>query len=288
MILAALLAAVRQLLVAAGLPNASRDARRLVLGTLDLDAATLIAEPDRTVDETAGEEVLERARRLVEGMPLHRLLGWREFHGLHLVLSPETLEPRDDTEALVELCVPRLRELARQGRRVGVLDLGTGTGAIALALLKEIPEASAVGADINESALDTAGRNASLNGFAERFAIVRANWLEGVEERFTAIVSNPPYIASRTIRRLDPVVRDHDPHLALDGGPDGLDAYRSIAAGAAAHLETGGFIAVEIGQGQEQDVAAIFAANGFKLTDSRADLGGVLRALLFISAAGER
>ncbi len=275
-----LLAHVRQVLANAGIADHRSEARKLTLETLSIEPSSWLSDPDQAVDEAMCRTVMERANRLAEGVPLHRLLGWREFHGLHLRLSAETLEPRDDTEALVELGVAALRgHDEREGVRI--LDLGTGTGAVALALLAELPEAHALGVDLSEEALRIAERNAAINKLERRFSTQQADWFEGLDGLFDLIVSNPPYIESNAIEELDRTVRDHDPHLALDGGVDGLAAYRAIAAEAAAHLRPGGAVAVEIGRGQADDVEHIFAKSGFHRGDIRRDMNGILRALLF-------
>ncbi|WP_114389676.1 peptide chain release factor N(5)-glutamine methyltransferase [Notoacmeibacter marinus] len=275
-----LLAHVRQVLANAGIADHRSEARKLTLETLSIEPSSWLSDPDQAVDEAMCRTVMERANRLAEGVPLHRLLGWREFHGLHLRLSAETLEPRDDTEALVELGVAALRgHDEREGVRI--LDLGTGTGAVALALLAELPEAHALGVDLSEEALRIAERNAAINKLERRFSTQQADWFDGLDGLFDLIVSNPPYIESNAIEELDRTVRDHDPHLALDGGVDGLAAYRAIAAEAAAYLRPGGVVAVEIGRGQADDVEHIFAKSGLHRGDIRRDMNGILRALLF-------
>jgi release factor glutamine methyltransferase len=152
---------------------------------------------------------------------------------------------------------------------------------VALALLKEEPGATALATDISADALATASRNADITGNAGRFDVVRSDWFDDVEGNFHAIVSNPPYIPSMTIASLEREVRDYDPLAALDGGPDGLAAYRTIASGARRHLHSDGVVAVEIGYDQEAAVKVIFAAQGFRFTGAAHDLGGVTRALAF-------
>ncbi|OXT02727.1 protein-(glutamine-N5) methyltransferase, release factor-specific [Notoacmeibacter marinus] len=276
-----LLAQVRQVLAEARITDPASEARKLTLETLMIEPSSWLADPGQAVSETNCETVLERARRRAEGRPLYRLLGWREFHGLRLMLSSETLEPRDDTEALVDLCLSTCRTGARSDDAFHIVDLGTGTGAIALALLAEMPAARALGVDLSADALRTAERNADRNGLGERFSTRQSRWFESVEGCFDLIVSNPPYIESAVIAGLEGTVRDHDPHLALDGGADGLDAYRAIASGAGRHLRPGGAVAVEIGRGQADDVEHIFAKSGFHRGDIRRDMNGILRALLF-------
>lgn len=219
------------------------------------------------------------ARRLA-GEPIHRIFGQREFYGLQLSLSADTLEPRPDTETLVDAVLPFVGERIARDGACRVLDLGTGTGAIPLAVLANVAAATAVATDISSAALDTAGRNAEALGLSDRFSTLRSNWFEAVSGRFDLIVSNPPYIRSDVIPTLDREVREHDPLLALDGGPDGLDAYRAIAAGAPDHLAEGGLMAVEIGFDQAESVAGLFRAAGFSDVEKYTDLGGKDRVLL--------
>lgn len=282
--LSALHRLARTRLAEAGIADATVDARVLVEEITGTSPADLLARPDR---EIAAETIARLDAALVRRAahePVHRILGWREFHGLRLSLSPETLEPRDDTEALVDAVLPFVRETARREGSCRILDLGTGTGAIALALLEEEPRAAAVGADISAEALRTAGANAAAAGLASRFAAVHSDWFSRIEGRFHLIAANPPYIETDAIEALQPEVRLFDPLVALDGGADGLDAYRQIAAGAAAHLEAGGRVALEIGHRQKQAVEALFGGAGFSLVRAERDLGGNDRAMVFAPA----
>ena len=279
--LGALVIHVRQTLTKAGLTEAALDARLLVehfTGTSRTDAIT---DRQRPVPEEQVAAVLAALARRIAGEPVHRIIGARDFYGMRLTLSPGTLEPRPDTEALVDLALPFVRAAADRHGTCRILDLGTGTGAIALALLSQEPRSQAVGADISDDALATAAINADMTGNTGRFQAVRSHWYSEIEGRFHIIVSNPPYITSNDILSLEREVRDHDPLAALDGGPDGLAAYRVIAAGAAQYLEEGGIAAVEIGHDQSETVAAIFAAAGFRSAGSARDLADVVRALAF-------
>jgi len=279
--LGGLVAHARRALRDAGQPEAALDARLIVEHATGAQRADLLLDADRPVAADVAEAALAMLKRRLAGEPVHRIIGHREFYGLRLVLSPGTLEPRPDTEALVDLALPFARAAADTHGRCRILDLGTGTGAVALALLSAEPRATALAADISADALATAAANADMTGNAARLRTVRSDWYDAVEGRFHIIVSNPPYIASNEIGSLALEVRGHDPLAALDGGADGLDAYRAIAAGAAAHLEADGTVAVEIGIGQAAAVDAIFARHGFRLAREAKDLGGVLRALAF-------
>jgi len=272
---------VRDKLRAAGVEDAALDARLIVehfTGTERIDA---IRAPEMPVATEVEEKISEAIARRLAGEPVHRIIGWREFFGLKLELSPETLEPRPDTEALVELVLPYLRGKVAHTGQARILDIGTGTGAIALALLSQIPEISAVGTDISAEALATAVGNANLNGVGDRFEGRISNWFEDVEGRYDVILSNPPYIASSVIETLSPEVRLFDPRAALDGGIDGLDAYRVIAAGSDARLGQDARVAVEIGYDQKDQVSAVFEREGFRLERAARDFGGHDRALIF-------
>ena len=279
--LQALLRRTRGTLAAAGIADAALDARLIVEDATSTDRMDLIRDPGRPVspDEARAVETL-LARRLA-GEPVHRILGHRGFYGLTLALSPDTLEPRPDTETLVDLVLPRLRAVTAERGQCRILDLGTGTGAIALALLSQIPQARAVATDISGGALATARLNAGANGLSDRIETVLSDWFGTVSGRYDAILSNPPYISGSEYADLPVDVKDHDPARALLAGAEGLDAYRAIAAGASMHLDAGGIVGVEIGASQKADVIAVFEASGFCLLDAARDLGDRDRALVF-------
>jgi release factor glutamine methyltransferase len=266
---------------AGDIAGADFDARLLLEHVTGFTALDLVREPDRPLsDDQISALAAVQARRLA-GEPVHRILGYRDFHGLRLMLSPDTLEPRPDTEILVDAVAPWLRECVSQTGACRLLDLGTGSGAIVLSLLKEVPELQAVGTDISPGALATASANAGANGVADRFEAVRSDWFADVRGRFDAIVSNPPYIDHAAIAGLSRDVREHDPMRGLDGGADGLDAYRSIAAGALDFLAEDGIIGLEIGWDQKASVSAIFEEEGYRPVEDRKDYGGNDRVLIF-------
>ena len=186
-----------------------------------------------------------------------------------------------EPETLVEAALPAVRRIAAAKGACTILDLGTGTGAVALALLAAVPQAIATGSDLSDDALETARKNAASLGLADRFQAVRSDWFAQIRGRWDAIVSNPPYIETETIGQLQREVRRFDPARALDGGADGLDAYRAIAACAHAHVDAQGIMAVEIGSTQKDAVVAIFERHDFRLEAARRDLGGNDRALVF-------
>lgn len=282
MTLAELHRRARRRLDEAGVAEPALDARLLVEHVTATERIDLLRAPERPVDAVAVAALESALARRVAGEPVHRILGFREFYGLRLHLSPETLEPRPDTETLVDLALPRVRAIADRKGVCRILDLGTGTGAIALALLSLEPRARATGVDIAPGALAIAGRNAAALGLDDRFETIESDWCAAISGRFDAVVSNPPYISAEEMRKLDREVFAHDPGAALFGGEDGLDAYRRIAAEAAPHLEPGGFLALEIGSRQKAGVTELFVARGWSLAGAASDLGGRDRALAFL------
>jgi release factor glutamine methyltransferase len=276
-----LLRAARERLAAAGVADPALDARLIVEHFSGTTRTEAIAEPQWALDADALAAIDAALRRRLAGEPVHRILGYREFYGLRLALSPETLEPRPDTETLVEAILPFASETAERLGECRVLDLGTGTGAIALALLSAVPAATATGVDISQDALTTATRNAEQLGLTGRFEALHSDWFAKVCGRYHVIAANPPYIPSEDIGNLQDEVRDFDPRQALDGGADGLSPYRNIAVGAAGFLEAEGRVAVEIGHTQRDEVTDIFAAAGYVLAAAFRDLGGNDRVLIF-------
>ncbi len=265
---------------AEGIDSAELDARMLVGAVLNLDLTGLIAAAARRVTATEAAGVDDFARRRLSGEPVARILGHKEFWGLELRLSAETLVPRPDTETVVELALAMLRAAPVSGSRLHIADIGTGSGAILLALLHELREAFGIGTDVSIAALRTARRNAADLELAERAAFVACDYAAALSGPFDLIVSNPPYIRSRDIAVLANEVRDHDPHRALDGGADGLNAYRALIPQAARLLGPGGALVVEAGRGQSSDIEGLMTAAGLTLAGPpRADLAGILRAV---------
>jgi release factor glutamine methyltransferase len=267
-------------LQAAGIEEPSLDARLLVGAALGLDLTGLITQATRqlTPEETARLDGY--AQRRLAHEPVARILGTREFWGLPFRLSEATLVPRPDTETVVELALEIFRERTIAGRRPRIADIGTGSGAILLALLHEIPEAFGVGTDLSLTALHTARSNAAMLGLADRAAFVACSYASALHGPFDLIVSNPPYIPGGEIPKLSIEVREHDPHLALDGGNDGYDAYRVLIPQAAERLAPGGALIVEAGQGQAEDIETLMTAAALTVDrPPRADLAGILRAV---------
>jgi release factor glutamine methyltransferase len=278
---AALVEELKDRFEAAGLPDPQFDGRLLVASLLDIGLTELTLHPETVLDEDDVLRVRSAAERRCNREPVHRILGRRAFHTLDLVLTPDTLEPRPDTETLVEAALPLAQAQVQRSGSCRIVDLGTGSGAIGLALLAAVPEAVGLGTDISIAALATARRNAHDNGLAARFSTSGGNWFEAVQGRFDLIVSNPPYIRSADIATLQPEVRDFDPPRALDGGRDGLVAYRAIAAGAECHLAAGGHICVETGADQHLAVIEVFQGHGFAMIERVRDLAGHDRVVVF-------
>lgn len=264
-------------LAAAGLDEPRRQARRLVAAALELSFAELFAHPETSLAGAQEGRVAAMLRRMVAHEPLSRIIGRREFWELEFLLSEDTLDPRPDSETLVEAVLSRLADRTLPYR---FLDLGTGTGCLLLALLSEFPRAIGVGIDIAAGAARAARHNARRLGFGERAQFAVGDWAAGIAGQFDAIVANPPYIPTPAIPTLMPEVRDYDPHRALDGGRDGLAAYRGIAADLARLLRLGGLFAGEIGAGQADSVAAILQQNGLAIEGFAADLGGIIRCVV--------
>jgi release factor glutamine methyltransferase len=256
------------------------DARLLVGEALDLDLTGLITAAHRqlTLDELTRLE--DFARRRLQGEPVARILGHKEFWGLPLKLSAATLVPRPDTETVVELALELLRADGAPDRPLRIADLGTGSGAILLALLSELPNAVGFGTDISTVALQTASANAANAGLAHRATFVACDYAAALSGPFDLIVSNPPYIRSADIADLATEVREYDPPAALDGGADGLDAYRALIPQAAGLLAPDAALIVEAGEGQSGQIEALMTAAGLTPAGApRADLAGIQRAV---------
>jgi release factor glutamine methyltransferase len=260
--------------------SAELDARILVGAALGLDLTGVIAAAARSVTAAEAARLEDFARRRLTGEPVARILGTREFWGLPLQLSAATLVPRPDTETVVELALEMLQAARPRLHPLRIADIGTGSGAILLALLSELPEACGIGTDISLAALWTARANAARLGLAARAAFVVCDYAAALADSFDLMVSNPPYIRSAEIADLATEVRDHDPRRALDGGIDGLDAYRALIPQAARLLKPGGALVVEAGLGQSGDIGGLMTAAGLTLEQpAKADLAGIRRAV---------
>ena len=260
------------------------EARRLVEAALDWPVARQLADPDQIID-AASVEALDALlhRRSERQEPLSRILGRREFWGLSLEIDGATLDPRPDTETLVELALD-LFSGPERSPPLQILDLGTGSGALLLALLSEYPEAQGLGVDQDSDTLATATRNAARLGLGGRARFEVGDWLSEVSGRFDLIVSNPPYIPTEDLAGLDRAVRDFDDPLALDGGADGLAFYARTLREAGRCLAPGGVLILELGIGQADSVQALGRDSGWSLLSLRDDLAGIPRAMALTQA----
>lgn len=266
------------LMKSAGLDTPVLDARLIVQHALGIDWNSLFMAADQPLAEDERARLEAELTRRAAHEPVSRIVGHRHFWTLNLSVTPDTLDPRPDTETLIEAAVAAIPD---RKTPLTILDLGTGTGALLIALLSEYPEATGIGVDLSPAALAVAKSNAESHGVGGRAAFRQGSWADGIAGPFDLIVSNPPYIEQGDLAGLPPEVREHDPVLALDGGADGLDAYRAIVP-ALGRLMTGGSLAIlEIGAGQGDDVVAIAEAHGLKSTERRRDLGAIERALSF-------
>jgi release factor glutamine methyltransferase len=264
----------------AGIDSPELDARLLMGAVLGLDLTGIVTAAKRTLSPDQSSRLENFARRRLAGEPVARIVGIKEFWGLQLSLSAETLVPRPDTETLVELALEMLRANPAPNRPWRIADLGTGSGAILLALLSELPGAYGFATDVSAAALHTAEANAAHLGLAGRATFIACDYAAGLDGRFDLIVSNPPYVRSADIASLAVEVRSHDPRLALDGGADGLDAYRALIPQAARLLTSGGVLVVEAGSGQSGQIKGLMTATGL-IPESvpKADLAGIPRAV---------
>lgn len=285
---------MRRVLADAGVENPALDARLLMRQGGNFSDFDLISKGWTPLSAEVIENVEKLLSRRVAGEPVSRLAGGREFWGLPFMITPDTLDPRPDTETLVENALKALSNIA-PAEEAGlaamasmhadtgllILDLGTGSGCILISLLKELPHARGVGIDLNPGAVAVARRNAAANGVADRVDFRVGSWFDPLEdgESFDLIVSNPPYIPEQEIESLRPEVRNHDPKLALSGGADGLDAYKIILKKLKKYLSCGGRALFEIGKGQEKDLVRLVDESNMSVCDSYRDLAGVIRVV---------
>lgn len=265
----------------ADIEGALFESKALLTGLLGFTTVDVATKRDLELTSDQIDQARAAIYQRIKGKPVYRILGWREFYGLKFHLSEATLEPRPDTEILVDVVLPYVEQFLQDEGACKIIDLGTGTGAIALSLLHNCASATALGVDQAEDALVTARQNAKNLGLETRFQTCASNWFSKVSDKYHIVVSNPPYITKSELADLSVEVADHDPILALDGGEDGLDAYRILAADIPNSLLPGGITGVEIGWQQAEAVTDIFAEQGFSLIAQHKDLAGRDRVLLF-------
>jgi len=264
-------------LEAVGLPGPVIDARLLVEAAADATRLDIVTDPHRLLTPEQAAQLEDYLERRSRREPVSHILGRKGFWKIMLQVTPDVLTPRPDTECVVDAVLKATGE----HDRLSILDLGVGSGAILLAILAERPNAKGLGVDVSEDALAVARDNAAHLGLAGRCALLRGDWADGLSDAgFDIVTANPPYIASEVIETLEPEVRVHEPRLALDGGADGLDAYRRLAPEILRVLKPGGRFAVEIGYDQKAAVEDLFRAAGAAGVTTQQDLAGLDRVVL--------
>jgi release factor glutamine methyltransferase len=263
----------------AGLDTPDLDARLIVGHVLGLDHEGLMRESERPLGRRTLAAIDALAARRLAGEPVARILGLKEFWGLPFAVTPAVLVPRPETETVVETALARLDAAGARERPLRIVDLGTGSGAILVAMLHELPQAFGIGTDCSVAAIQTARENAQRPGVASRTAFVACDFGAALGGGFDLVVANPPYIPTAEIATLAREIRDFDPVAALDGGADGLAAYRTIVADAGRLLAPGGFLVLEVGAGQSDAVSALAGVAGLTAITATPDLGGIPRVV---------
>jgi release factor glutamine methyltransferase len=266
----------------AGIADAGNDARRLLAWALRLSGVQVLSQPERLVSRDEAERFRRAIARRCAREPVSRILGTRDFYGRSFAISPATLDPRPDSETLVETALELAGREGWRTRPVRILDVGTGSGCLLLTLLCELPSAQGVGTDISAAALGVARRNAQALEVAHRVQWLQRDLLEGVEGLFDILVSNPPYVRTDDIARLAPEVRCFDPWAALDGGEDGLRYFRRFGAGIR-NVIPDGWAILEVGREQAGAVAALLVSGGAGIApgdvEVRRDVTGMRRCV---------
>jgi len=271
------LAHLTQVLKDADIETPQREARFLLQGLLGLDGAQMLARSNLLLGSDAAR-VAEASRRRAAHEPVSRILGHRAFYGRDFIVTPDVLDPRPDTEAVIELALDIVKSRGLLEQPLSIADIGTGSGILIATLLAELPNARGLATDISPAALEVAQRNTEALGVGGRARFAATTGLDGYSGPFDLVVSNPPYISTEELDGLEREVRDFDPVLALDGGPDGLRVYREIARNIA-DLAHPVLVVLEIGAGQASAVEEIFSGHGAQLVGRRRDLGGHTRAV---------
>lgn len=279
MTLGHIVARARVTLVAGGVPpdEAAGDAEFLARHAIGCNVTQYaLARTQLPVPEFPHRFAAFISRRLARE-PVSQIVGYREFWGLDFEVTRDVLTPRPETELVIEEALeafPRTAPLV-------IMDVGTGSGCLAVALAREFPAARVIATDVSEGALEVARRNATRHAVGDRIDFGRSDLLESVTERADLIVSNPPYVASRDAASLPPEVRDYEPHIALFAGDDGLYVYRRLLPHVASRLRPGGRLIVEVGHNQASAVSGLAAESGWRVERARADLQGITRTIVF-------
>ncbi|MFT5703450.1 MAG: release factor glutamine methyltransferase [Rickettsiales bacterium] len=256
------------------------DALLILCHCLSATKEQIIFNDTRRLDSGEKQKFFDLLQRRENREPMSHILGKREFFGNDFIVNSDVLDPRCDSETLIELV---LEIFTNKDRPIKILELGVGSGCLFATILKYFPNSSAIGADISQKALNIAQKNIDQLQLSSRANLISSNWFSNIKDnlKFDLIISNPPYIKSADILLLQDEVKKFEPHLALDGGEDGLDCYRLIAAKAANFLAESGIILLEIGQNQEKDIIEIFNKNNFQFIKDKKDLSGIIRCLVF-------
>jgi release factor glutamine methyltransferase len=259
-------------LTESGIEQPEHEARWMVCRAAGIDSAQLITSPDSVMSDEAAAQAMAWLQRRVKNEPLGRIFGETDFHGLAFTVTPDVLDPRGDTEVLVDIAL-------KGARPHRILDLGTGSGCIIITLLYVCPDATGVAVDVSDAALLIARANADRHGVGDRLSLRQGSWFDPIksEEKFDLIVSNPPYIATDVIKMLGAEVQDFDPILALDGGIDGFDSYKIVFSHLRHHLTDDGRALFEIGYDQADGIARLAEKHGFRLHAIHPDPGGLPR-----------
>jgi release factor glutamine methyltransferase len=271
------LALLTKVLNEAGIETPQRDARLLLQGILGFDGAQMLSRSTEPLGDVA-DRLAKAAGRRAAHEPVSRILGCRAFYGRDFVVTPDVLDPRPDTEAVVDLALDIVKSRGISERPLSIADIGTGSGILIVTLLSELPNARGLATDVSPAALAVAEKNAAALGVGDRIRFAATTGLDGYPGPFDLVISNPPYISSEEIDALELEVRNYDPLLALDGGPGGLRVYREIARNIA-DLARPVMIVLEIGAGQADAVEGIFSSLGAHPIGRREDLGGHTRAV---------
>jgi release factor glutamine methyltransferase len=261
-----------------GYDDPRRDARHLLALAMER-SDTVFPHEDIVLKENMIGNLAELIDRRRQGEPISRIRGWREFYGLNFFLNPSTLDPRPDSEVVVDTVLDYARD--REERPSSLVDFGTGSGCLLLAAAAHLPAATGIGVDIQDQAIAIASHNAESLGLADRIVFQQGSWDEKLEGFFDIVICNPPYIPQGKVNSLMDEVKKYDPLTALDGGPDGLAAWRQLAPIFKNRLSEDGIVVVEIGAGQQDDVATLMEASNLKLIEQRRDIAGIIRTLVF-------
>ena len=265
-------------LARAGIEGPGNDARLLISAALGLSAAQLLARPERPLRPEEAQSFGRLIARRVAREPVSRILGEREFYGRTFGISPATLDPRPDSETLIDQTLKLVTLEGWQSRALRILDVGTGSGCLLLTLLAELPGAFGVGTDVSVAALETARANAVRLGLARSAGWLAGDLVAAVRGPFDILISNPPYIPSLEIAQVEPEVREHDPLLALDGGADGVAFFRRLSA-SVEEIVPDGWIVLETGYNQTDAVATLLAAQGLREISVQRDVAGRRRCV---------